>query len=135
MRIDSLAIRCLFGANSPPSSNRESPPRCTSCIFSTSIGVFVATAERDLSSVRPPLILISTRATERKVSESWATSIRVTVLLERTEMDTNDHLFGRAHKSVESCRGGEIGTPHISETAGGYLEKSSPSLFRAAERK
>lgn len=78
-----------------------------------------------------PLILISTRATEWKISESWATSIRVTVFLERTEIDTNDHLFGRAHKSVQSCKSGKIGTPHISETAwrvGDCLEKSSPSV-------
>lgn len=59
------------------------------------------------------------------------------MFLERTEIDTNDHLFGRAHKSVEYCQSGKIGTPHISETArraGGYLEKSSPSVSEAGEK-
>lgn len=30
------------------------------------------------------------------------------MFLKRIEIDMNDHLFGRAHKSIESCQNGEF---------------------------
>lgn len=46
-------------------------------------------------------------------------------------MDTNDHLFGRAHKSVESCQNGKRSARLISpkqlEESAVICEKSFPS--------
>jgi len=57
------------------------------------------------------------------------------VFLKKTEMDTNDHLFGHAYKSVESCQRRKIGTPHLTNDLDGLFGKIIPASFTYEERK